>query len=440
MSEKDLNRRHFLGAAAGGLLLTGASTAYSANPPKVETNPEVTDAKVLKDLNDIAESCPMLQNPTADSVQVVWSIKRSGTGFVEWGETKKLGKTARNSRYGLYPYEERFLSARITGLKPNTTYYYRTVSIGMDFARYGKIAIGNEKVYSPIYSFKTPDATGKNASFFVMNDTHENQKTLEFMTKRIVELGADYTVWNGDLLNDTNSADQAVKGIMIPGGLPFGAQKPVLFAAGNHDHRGPWARSLHQLVKPWNEFDPKYGDLPYAWALRNGPIAMIGLDTGEDKPDWHPVWAGLANFDPMRKLQAEWLDETLNKPEFQSAPFVVVFCHIPIFSADPEANPGDILERWASWQRPCSKFWSPVLKKHDVKTVITGHMHRLMPADLPDENRPWTQIHGGGPDLKSNAAYLHGQIKNGKLEINQEMAFDGSRVAQWIIEPRKISK
>ena len=308
----------------------------------------------------------------------------------------------------------------------------------MDFPRYGQMAIGDQKVYSDIYSFRTPNPSGDKASFFVMNDTHENLPTMAKLTKKIIELGADYTVWNGDLLNDTNSADQAVKGIMIPDGVPFAAQKPVLLSAGNHDHRGPWARSLHRLFKPWNQNDPKYADIPYAWALRNGPLAMIGLDTGEDKPDWHPVWAGLANFDPMRKLQAQWLDETLNKPEFKSAPFVVVFCHIPLYSADPNANPGDILERWASWQRPCSNYWSPVLKKHMVKVVITGHLHRIMPADQPDENRPWLQIHGGGPDMKTNASFIHGSVQNGKLVIYQEKLIDGSQTGQWTIDPRKV--
>ncbi len=437
MTEKNFDRRHFLGAAAGGLLLTGAnSTSSAADPPKVETNPEIKDQALLKDLNDISESHPFLQRPTPDSVTVVWSIKRPGTGFVEWGETQKLDKVARDSQFGLYSYDDRFLSAKITGLKPNTTYYYRTVSIGMNFPRYSRMEISDKKIYSPIHSFKTPDPNGGKASFFVMNDTHENMPTLKLLTKKIIEIGADYTVWNGDLLNDTNSADQAVNGIMMPGGVPFAAQKPVLLSAGNHDHRGPWARSLPRLFKPWNQNDPKYGDIPYAWSLRNGPIAMIGLDTGEDKPDWHPVWGGLANFDPMRKLQAEWLEDTLNRPEIKSAPFIVVFCHIPIYSADPNANPGDILERWASWQRPCSKYWSPLLKKHNVQAVITGHMHRLMPADLPDENRPWTQIHGGGPDLKNNAAFIHGQIIDGKLVIRQEKLIDGSETGKWTFSPR----
>ena len=31
--------------------------------------------------------------------------------------------------------------------------------------------------------------------------------------------------------------------------------------------------------------------MPYNFALRLGPIALVGLDTGEDKPDAHPVFA-----------------------------------------------------------------------------------------------------------------------------------------------------
>ncbi len=442
MSDIKVSRRGFFGAAAGaGSLLiagtvAGAGGQTPAKLPEVETNPEVTDKKQLAALNDIAESFPFLENPTPDGMTVVWSIKRSGTGYVEWGETKKLGHIARNSVNGLFELDDRFLSARITGLKPGTTYYYRTVSIGMDFPNYGKLLSGNN-VYSEIYSFTTPDSNGNTASFFVMNDTHERVKEVALFAKKLMDLKADYTIWNGDLLNDTNSADQAVKGIMLPGNIPFGAEKPILFTAGNHDHRGPWARSITKLWRPWNQNDPKYSDLQHNWFIRKGPLAMIGMDTGEDKPDFHPVWAGLANFDPIRRLQASWLEETLNRPEIKKAPFIIVFCHIPLYSADPNANPGDILERWATWQRPCAKYWSPIFKKYGVQAVITAHLHSLMPADLPDENRPWIQIHGGAADYNSNAAFIHGTINDGKLVIRQEMLKDKSEVGCWTIEPRK---
>ena len=46
--------------------------------------------------------------------------------------------------------------------------------------------------------------------------------------------------------------------------------------------------------------------------------ALVGMDTGEDKPDGHPKWFGLANFEPYRKAQ-ETLVIPYKVPEAQPA-------------------------------------------------------------------------------------------------------------------------
>ena len=45
----------------------------------------------------------------------------------------------------------------------------------------------------------------------------------------------------------------------------------------------------------------------YYYSFNHGPVHIIVLDTGEDKADSHPVYAGLADFDKYRDSQAEWL-------------------------------------------------------------------------------------------------------------------------------------
>lgn len=426
-----MKRRSFLGTIAGlgGFFLSGSARAV------VEDNPVLNDEKKRADLNNIIDSYPILQNPTPSEMNVCWSIKRPGTGYIEWGTTPQLGKIARDSYAGLFPYEDRFLSSRIEGLQPGTTYFYRTATIGIDFPRYGRMLSG-DPVFSEIYSFKTPDIKAQKASFFLMNDTHANPNVLNPLTEKILERKPDYTLWNGDTLNDVNSADQAVKGIMQAGNKPFASTIPLLFAAGNHDHRGPWARNLPKVFLPWNTTDPKYRALAWNFSVRQGPLAIIGMDTGEDKPDRHPIWKGLANFDHLRKLQAIWLEETLNKPEIKTAPYVVVFCHIPLFDSDPNANPGEILENWASWQSRCAELWSPILNKYGVQAVLVGHKHRLIPSDPPDEKRKWFQIRGGGPDIKTNGAFLYATADQDKMIIRREILKDGSCDEEWTFKKR----
>src|SRR5690606_8645475 len=70
-------------------------------------------------------------------------------------------------------------------------------------------------------------------------------------------------------------------------------------------------------------------DRPY-YAFRSGPVAVVALFTGEDKPDDHPSFQGRVASQVLREEQRDWLRSTFERPEFASAPYRVVFCHIPL--------------------------------------------------------------------------------------------------------------
>jgi acid phosphatase type 7 len=122
------------------------------------------------------------------------------------------------------------------------------------------------------------------------------------------------------------------------------------------------------------------------------------LDTGEDKPDAHPVFAGTAAYEPYRLRQAAWLCGALRRPEIASAPFKVVFCHIPL-RGQPNQNDGLSLEGYASWSGDGARAWMPVLRESQVSLIVGGHMHAWR-VDEPAEGNPM-QVVGGGPDPKN---------------------------------------
>lgn len=136
--------------------------------------------------------------------------------------------------------------------------------------------------------------------------------------------------------------------------------------------------------------------MPYNVARRHGPLALLTLDTGEDKPDAHPVFAGTAAYEPYRVRQAAWLREALARPEIASAPFKVVFCHIPLRGL-PNDNDGLSLEGFAAWSGDGAKAWMPVLREAGAPLVISGHKHAWR-VDDPAKGLPM-QVVGGGPDL-----------------------------------------
>src|SRR5690606_18650267 len=136
---------------------------------------------------------------------------------------------------------------------------------------------------------------------------------------RIAALDPDLLVWNGDTCNDFDDQDAPMQIVLNPAGdvsRGWASERPLLFVPGNHDVRGKRARELSDGLSGW----PGETELPYNFALRLGPIALVGLDTGEDKPDAHPVFAGTAAYEPYREAQAAWLKAAVNRPDIAEAP------------------------------------------------------------------------------------------------------------------------
>jgi 3',5'-cyclic AMP phosphodiesterase CpdA len=195
----------------------------------------------------------------------------------------------------------------------------------------------------------------------------------------------------------------------------------VLFTNGNHDYRGLFNRHLEDIFmfRQPEERDSRHWDLGRNFAVRQGDIAMIGLDTGEDKPDRRDVFAGLFACEPYRRAQTAWLADALARPEVASAPYIVAFCHIPLFDPRTNENPGDVLpddddprykHPWAAWQRTCANMWGPLFAKAGVQLVCTGHQHRYR-YDAPSAERPWTHIVGGQRDV------IEGRVADGRLVV-----------------------
>jgi hypothetical protein len=335
---------------------------------------------------------------------------------------------------------------RMTGLRPATKYYYRIGAAFLDHpVGYWMKASGIE--WGDVHSFTTP-GTAAESRFAVMNDTHAHWESFSPICAKLKSLGAPVTVWNGDFPPSLIRTEKDAIRIFLKPPIPeadYGADAPVLIVNGNHDFRGEWNRTRSQdifLPHPDGVKDPKYSALVRNFAVRQGDIAMIGLDTGEDKPDWHPCFAGCAGFEPYRRLQAEWLKDQFKRPEIASAPYVVAFCHIPLYDSNPKANPGDRLEDWASWQKACSELWGPIFDANRVQLVIAAHVHAYR-YDPPSPRRTWAQITGGGPKRvttrrghKGFPSVIEGIVYNGALEIRVHDVLAGKVEAVHRFAPR----
>lgn len=380
-----MNRRQYLQgaglAAIGGSLVSSANIAQAQSPatgPTSKTGAPFAFA-----------SAPVLLHPTDSSITVLCVVNAPATGWIEYGEYESLGKRADQNSSGFLPYVQRVLKFQLSGLTPGKTYYYRVHAAPITFETAYKIHRGTP-INSPVHSFRTLNPGAESASITVWNDTHTNKETLAQLIAAHQAHPSDFLVWNGDVTNDITTEDILINEYLNPAGQAFANQTPCFFSRGNHDVRGQYARDLgHYTTGP---------DGSYYHIFRHGPVGCLFLDSGEDKPDDMDVYAGINDFAAYRTEQQRWLEKAILEPAFASAPYRVVFLHIPLVW-DTE-----VPESWLKvWNGHPGWFcgdgfekWHPLLVKAGVQLAVSGHVHRhtWFPSN---KAHPYAQITGGGP-------------------------------------------
>lgn len=406
----------------------------------------------------LIDSEPMLQNYAETSVGVAFSVTDKANGYVIYGEQADLsdGRKVYCGGYRVTDMNPDVMLVRLTGLKPATTYYYK---IGADRIHYGggydmKIT-GNEEGQRT-YSFRTA-GVGAKSHFCVINDTHVNWPAFEKLTTKLHSLAPSCVIWNGDASN-TEETIQAQKRIFLKPEVTrkdYAATTPYLFCPGNHDSRGLANRHLERvwMFRQPEERNGRDWDLGRNFAVRMGDIALVGLDTAEDKMDTNPIFANLFASASYRKAQVDWLRDALKRKEIASAPYLVAFCHIPLFDSDPKANPGDVAPAdknprystdFAAWQRTCANLWTPLLQEAGCQLIICGHQHRYR-YDEPTQERTWAQMIGGGPEgvnVKSGsfATIIEGEVRDGALTVRAYNVVKGEVIDEHTFKPRKVKR
>lgn len=443
-----LNRRDFLGGTAMFAAAGLAGRVAGASADDAAQAAVAADAAAARRVasHRLIESEPMLQAPAETSMGVVWSVTAMANGWVDVSESPDLANARRYTcgGYGLTGFHERVLQVRLTDLKPATRYYYRIRAERIDYRSNGNRVRG-EVEEGEIRSFRTLGASAP-SHFCVINDTHMNREALGMVMAKLGELKPVATLWNGDAVNACETIEPAVEAFLVPpvGKQGYAAENPILFNNGNHENRGKWARHLDEVLMPRLASERASRDwaLTRNFAIRIGDIALVGLDTGDDRGDDHPLSAGLANFQAYREAQTPWLADALRRPEIASAPYLLASCHIPLLPrASEKDNP-----MW--WTKYGHDHWGPLLTAAKAQAVLVGHMHeyRINPADA---TRSWAQIEGGGYELGRrrfgateivNAGYfptvMDVRAEGGELVIEVWDAWHDKVVGRHVFRPR----
>ncbi len=393
MNDPGISRRGFIAAAAvAGSARLGVAAEPIWQSTIKTTKPFERPFRLL--------CAPVLTNPAPDAVTVMWAANAPATGWVEYGETEQLGQLARGWDQGLLPFEDRYMKIRLQGLKPGTRYFYRVRSEYTVYDWHKGILCDTEPAaVSEIYSFTTHDTRAAETRFTIWNDTHEQPDTLRALHAAHEKSPGDFMVWNGDLATDLYSEEMMLEQYLNPAGLPFAARTPYYFVRGNHDTRGPYARGITRVT-----------DVPedrFYYSFRQGPLAVIVLDTGEPEAD--PVFSKLSDFEPFRAQQALWLAKAIERPEFAGAPYRLLICHIPLWWKNER--------RTGTYCMDARVKWHDLLVKGRIQAVISGHTHEP-DCYRANERHPYVQLIGGGP-RPAWATYIQGHADKDRLKLTQ---------------------
>ena len=446
-------RRGFL-AGAGALAASGCATA--GTPAAASGAGDAPVGAAGEKGGRLIASPPVLQNAAETSIGVGFAVSDMANGYVEYSESPDMSgaKKVKCGGFRVTDMNDKVMLVRLTGLKPSTRYWYR---IGADRISYRggyKMSVVGNEVDPKVRSFRTL-GPGAESTFCVINDTHARMKPFGMAIDKIAEIGPSCVVWNGDACNTQETVESLLPIFYTPGidRAEYAAEQPYLFVPGNHDNRGLAARRLERVMmfrQPEERLSRDW-DLGRNFAVRCGDIAMVGLDTGEDKLDSRDIFAGLFNFGPYRVAQREWLADALERPEIKSAPYLVAFCHIPLHDPDPRANPGDVDKTgggrysldYAAWQRTCRNLWGPLLEKAGCQAVITAHQHRYR-YDAPSADHAWAHFVGGGPIVDRPASsgvfptVIEGRAEGGRLRIVAHDVLNGRVVGDYSYPARKV--
>lgn len=349
-----------------------APVPVGANCTARPTGGNADNAHPVCDVRATITRGPYLHAPTDSSATITWMTDLPSHVRVAYGIGGALNRYAYSTQHGMVAVGT-LHNVRLRGLKPGQQYDYRVEAtpvfdVPAYWPRTGVV------MQSPVYAFTTFDPRKATVRFASISDTHESVGRIDTLMQRIRDDSLDFLVQTGDAFDGVLSEAQVWDkwlSPMINGALHQSI--PLILARGNHDTRGPFARDIARYV-PIEENR-------FYFARDIGPVHLLVLDTGEDKPDSTQVYAALNRFDEFRAEELAWFQShAISSTRAKSAPFRIVVMHQPTWGA--------------GWISPASDSvraaWLKATNAAGVDLIIAGHNHRFSftPAGTQGNNYP----------------------------------------------------
>lgn len=290
---------------------------------------------------------PYIQLPDTNSVLIAWRTTQKFTGKIEYGLTGK---------YGLEVVEDSSSykhSLKISGLSPDTKYYYRVLN-------------GSDQFGDSAYFYTKPGNQNDTVSILAFGDSGVNNQT-QYNVASLMENevdNIDFGIHVGDV--SQGSGDEYDE-IFFKPYQNIVNKKNIFVCIGNHDtYYDNAATYLDSYYLPHNNKQSSERYYSYRW----GSTFFINMDSNID-------------FNPGSD-QYEFLTDALKSEDYKTADWTFVYFHHPPYC-----------ELWDSWDGDDNvrNHLVPLFEKYNVDMVLNGHTHGYERGEL---NRVHYIITGGG--------------------------------------------
>lgn len=179
---------------------------------------------------------------------------------------------------------------------------------------------------------------------------------------------ADFVVLIGDLISMVETEADARLASELAHSIT-GGEIPVIYARGNHEIKGEQAENLYKYVGSRNQ------GFAY-WVTLSDQVFGVVLDMGEDHEDDWWEYYGTAQFDLYRAEQTRMLEQLLAAGDYESYPYRMAICHIPIVHVNKHG-----------YFAQTKETWTKLLNELGADISLSGHEHELWPL-LPGQYVP----------------------------------------------------
>ncbi|SHI75103.1 Concanavalin A-like lectin/glucanases superfamily protein [Rubritalea squalenifaciens DSM 18772] len=276
------------------------------------------------------EAPPFLQMATQNSIGVNWATTLPSTGTLFWGETAECKNTIPVTEL------DKFHHMTITGLQPDTQYFYRTESISQS----GNVLKTN------VSTFETAPEADSPIAFAIISDTQGNPKVAHKMATYAWAQRPDFLVIPGDLTS-TGTDHTHWTEHFFPSMDVLIKRVPMYPVLGNHERNAHWYYDYMNLPDP-----------EYYYTFHYGPAQFFMIDSNK-------------KCTPGSE-QYEWLEKELKKSQ---AKWKMIVHHHPVYSSDAN-DYGDLWKTNKSSRGDMNvRAMSKLYDQYGVDVVFNGHIH-----------------------------------------------------------------